>query len=660
MENKNLEWKFFPPSPPTKQVGMNNAGIANFSSKRDTSLFRECIQNSLDADDEEKAVVVDITLEHIPVEDIGGRSLREHLESCSKARMSSQDQKEQLEEAFRMLDKETVQTLCIKDHETKGAMDGNSPETPWKSLTDGEGYSPKGEADLGSYGIGKLAPFATTPLRTVLYSTCYKDEKGILGRRFIGRSILCTHNKLNNSDNSDNLESDYGPDGYFGDGSKPLSDDDIPPRFKLENCGTQVYIPAYTTDTYTIGAKNDESTPWHIKAFNSAVDNFFYAIIKNRLELKIAEESNVNSKSIQKGGKYWDRIRKDSKTCRYIEAASEDPVAEKYIKGIGDISLYLKTYENTAERKGRELALVRYPGLMITDKRGSLGEAKPDIPTFWTPFTAVVVCSPKKHSNDWVLRKCEPPSHDELSIDHIPQTNKELRLEAIGALKELGAWLKEEIGKYANKGSSEIRSVATELEDFELVVETGDGDNGKSNNKEKMTMSPLKVVDRAPRTARIRQNGNDQVEISDEEGEEDITNEGGDGSGGDRPGNKTAEGGITKKKAKSPNFTPLIQKSGEHSLILSIALPQEILKEKATVKFGVASSGEDESGALMGLKSAKLNGANLEVDRGAISIEPASFPEFGELLTIHLESNEAIGLASFNFLRIFEKDSDKE
>lgn len=635
MTKNNLEW-LFPPSP-AKPVGYNSGGLSHFSADRDAALFRECLQNSLDADDGKQAVLVGIDMVKIPLAQIGRKTLAIALRQSIESKYNSDTGRQQFQAAFEMLDQPKIPTLSITDLETVGAPDYD-PESgevgPWEAMTNSEGHSVKPSGDkLGSFGLGKHAPFVTTPLRTVLYSTCYPDQEQESGysRRFIGRSILVTHF------NSDLVQ--LSPDGYLGDECNPLSDNDIPEFFKLNKPGTRVLIPGYSP-----GGEEDDFS-WEIRALNAAADNFFFAIIKKRLELSIGAGDNgftIDAETIKVDGDCWSKIE-DPRTRKYIEVSSFEPVAECYIEGIGDLELRLDVGE---KNERRSLALVRHPGLKLTDIAQHLGEANPPIPHHWHPFTAVVSCVPREH--DEVFQNCEPPSHDRLSVEEIPPTNKEGRKKARGALRELRDWLYDCIEKYASPQQSEVDSSAHELEEFGLVIE----DSGSGT---KIRLDPIRVLNRAPRDEVIRSSqpvSEQDVEQEDEEGEEMIVPDSGEENGGSEQGSEVKEGNVAITRANrielAPRFRPVFSSSGEretHQLIVSFSA--EHLSSSEDNRIAFRAVGEDEARDKIILMQAICDGIDWEID-GNIFVIPKNAVDQNERVVVHLTTNEPIGKSAFS------------
>jgi len=163
---------------------------------------------------------VQIAVVDLQTNRIDGKGLAKTLERCIQSKYNDDDGREQFQRALELLSHESIPTLEITDSETTGASDDDcSQVTPWEGLTTTVGHSAhKGGSTLGSFGLGKHAAFAVTPLRTVLYSTCYQTDPA--KRRFIGRSILVTH--------FDEEGRQLSPDGFLGDGADALVDNDIP------------------------------------------------------------------------------------------------------------------------------------------------------------------------------------------------------------------------------------------------------------------------------------------------------------------------------------------------------------------------------------------------------------------------------------------------
>ncbi len=125
-------------------------------------------------------------------QDVLGRTeLIQALESCRERARSDEDAAAvtELERALALVEKPKLAYLRIADHRTTGLTNRN-----WKALVKMQGLSVKqtGSDALGSHGIGKYAPFAVSPLRTVFYWTYFDSNDGSV-ERCQGKSVLMTH-----------------------------------------------------------------------------------------------------------------------------------------------------------------------------------------------------------------------------------------------------------------------------------------------------------------------------------------------------------------------------------------------------------------------------------------------------------------------------------
>jgi hypothetical protein len=89
-----------------------------------------------------------------------------------------------------------VPVLVISDSNTKGlvgiADQNNDTGSSWANLVKSTGVANSSKGAGGAFGIGKMAPFACSALRTVFYQTCSKDGWG-----FQGVVRLMTHRDKN-------------------------------------------------------------------------------------------------------------------------------------------------------------------------------------------------------------------------------------------------------------------------------------------------------------------------------------------------------------------------------------------------------------------------------------------------------------------------------
>ena len=159
--------------------GVNDSGVWQFEGNRESSIARECIQNSLDAlvDSTRPVRVVFSTFTvdnyQIPAIDQLGSIIEK-----AKDYASGQEKAMKLyDEAINCIKQPKVRVLKVSDFNTTGLDGDDTRESSgrWYHLVRSTGSSPNRSDSGGSFGIGKSAPFAASSIRTVFYSTMLED-----------------------------------------------------------------------------------------------------------------------------------------------------------------------------------------------------------------------------------------------------------------------------------------------------------------------------------------------------------------------------------------------------------------------------------------------------------------------------------------------------
>ncbi|HRI20465.1 MAG TPA: hypothetical protein PLA68_05905, partial [Panacibacter sp.] len=178
---ENLKWNFVSTGGGDAD-GLNNSMIEHFTGNYNYFLAREIIQNSLDAKAKgltsKLPVKVIFKLEFLTRPEFPGHSeLCEVINSAKKFWNHHDETIRFLNSAYECLNKDKIPCLRVSDYNTTG-LSGNDDEMEggWFNLVRSTGASFKRSGEGGSFGIGKGAPFASTDLRTVFYST--KNESG--------------------------------------------------------------------------------------------------------------------------------------------------------------------------------------------------------------------------------------------------------------------------------------------------------------------------------------------------------------------------------------------------------------------------------------------------------------------------------------------------
>ena len=447
-------WKFG--NNDTHEVeGPNNPGIANFADDRVGGLVREIIQNSIDAKaSKAKPVEVSFSVEELPAENLDLAGLKRAMIASRKSDAIDERHKVQFGRAVRTLGSASrshkVVALTITDSNTLGAPDENGQRDKWHSLTKTVGLSAKDTRDSGgSFGIGKHAAFAAADMRTVLYSTAYRENgaDSTIRRRFTGKSILVSHEVEGKP---------YRATGWLESENGPLHDYAIPSDFQLDSPGMMVSI---------LGFDNSDMYSWTDEAKNSLVTHFFHALAHDNLQVRI-EDVVINNDSLDSVSAGMGQEVED-----LIRVSRSDIKDHTDIDGIGRVNLRI-IVDQWGEPGQKTIALVRDAGMMITKQLGDMritpSQRMVSFPRNWMGFTAIVECLSEGKVS--LLREAEGPRHDKVSSDYADSSE---RRKVSRALRELGEWIRDAIGKHAKPPEPSISDNASEV--AELLPLYGDG-----------------------------------------------------------------------------------------------------------------------------------------------------------------------------------------
>ena len=275
-----IGWKF-PPTNGGAGDGFNDSGIAHFKGSPMASLARETIQNSLDAR-KRADEAVHVSFELIGLEggvEFGRKELVRAIAACLRSPDCQDLAESELKAARQVLKTDTVQCLRVSDRNTTGLLDDH-----WRALVKTRGLSIKSEEGAGgSHGIGKAAPFAVTPLRTVFYWSHYKkDGKSV--EKFQGKSVLMSH--------KDKGEETQGTGFYgFKDGCQHLEGDSIPQTFRLLATDG---MPVEGTSLCILGFRAD--LDWRRRIAQSEIENYFYAIATSKLDVIVEPDEELEER----------------------------------------------------------------------------------------------------------------------------------------------------------------------------------------------------------------------------------------------------------------------------------------------------------------------------------------------------------------------------
>lgn len=272
-----MQW-FFPENNFGQETGFNDAGVETFKGDQNLYLAREILQNCLDAADPncQEPVRVGFKCVDMPCSQLPDyRDLRSRLELCAVYWEGDSKAKKFFMNAADILKGQRVQTLIISDYNTLGVTGGDKERTAgWYSLVKCSGTSSKGSSQGGSFGIGKNAPFASSDLRTVIYSTRTRE-----GCAFQGVARLASHKKGRTV---------YQATGFLGDnkGASIRTEQKIPKHLQRSEMGTDIYILGFRT-----------TSGWQEDLITAVLEDFWPVILEGKLVVEV-EEQKIDTKSI--------------------------------------------------------------------------------------------------------------------------------------------------------------------------------------------------------------------------------------------------------------------------------------------------------------------------------------------------------------------------
>ena len=427
----NCAWRF-PRLDNGELTGFNNSGIQTFvGSNLYESLAREICQNSLDAvSNSNEPVVVKFKMKELEINKFDAlKDLRVIFKKCEEF-WKDEDMdsrfKDFIDEAYKILNSQNINTLVVSDYNTKGlsgARLGPYKKTVFNALTGASGMTVKSDTtSAGSFGIGKNAPFVCSKLHTIFYNTYAEDDNE---HAFKGVSRLVTHYE----DYDGKQEATQGV-GFYQNvvNKRPIFSED----FSLFR--DQFSRDEYGTDVIIAGFRNDQN--WQVDIEKAILKNFFAAIHQNKLVVEI-EDVVIDKDTIGDKIKFYarDEERNDVKngpmkeTADYYETLT-DPDFE--IKGEilekNDAHLYIKIDDGYNNR----IAKMRNSGMIIESPKKNM----------LVRYSAVMIAIGARINT--TLKEMENPTHDKWDPGNI-EHNELKRSAAERTRRRLNKWINDSI-----------------------------------------------------------------------------------------------------------------------------------------------------------------------------------------------------------------------
>ncbi len=558
-------WRFAPTGGGVVH-GFNHAGTEHFKHDPIVTLIRETIQNSLDAHQPDAPPVeVDFRECSVAPEHIGADSLRRHLEQAlveTRCKGQTEGQKS-YQEALTLLNQPTIPCLAILDRNTTG-LQGNK----WDSLIREEGIPAK-DGDIahgGSFGIGKNASYNVAGLHTVIYSTRYLTATEQV-MKMTGRAQLVSHRAPETGEMLQHI-------GFYTDSTdQPLIGTDIPPAFRLETSGTGIWIVGFMP----------KQRQWFRKAERATIDNFFHALHTRQLIVNLHPPKGAEVIRLDHVTTPDSRLRGNaaSKTCHYHKAVIREPIGQTTPVGcFGAMNVYLNQEPNAPKR----VAYVNRRGMLITDSKDRR-ISNPFHPgpghSSWPDYAAVVIAMDDE--TDRQVRRMENPAHDKISLNRLPEEEKEQIASSLDKVNgQIRSIIEDAIRELDEADISNLTELAAMFPDMDLT---------QQGNRDLDT----RVVPHYPRHRVTSVDDNrDQLEESDDlsETEPGLSTPGGSGNTGSHskdPARVINERAQTKPQRRAVRKTCLMRKQQGQLVVALIPDP----KAEGPVLFSLHPQGEE-------------------------------------------------------------------
>ncbi len=406
-----------------EETGPNDTASSNFKDKSISVLVREIIQNSIDArKNNNEPVRVVFSLENIRIDDIPAvYDLSYALDKTGEYYSDIEKWKEFCESAQKVLSKGECAILRVGDYNTFGlrGKDDYNKGSLYK-LTRAIGVNSSTGAGGGSYGIGKSAPFESSNIRTVLYSTFNDDGEYI----FTGSSRLACY--------KDDKGKIRRGTGYLGkvseEGAATVREfDRIPSMFRRTEQGTDVVILCYEDKSSDL----EETGDWKRSLVKATHTNIWLAIYEMDLVVEFRKEGEaplvINADTLKTviddfHGTYdGDSLGEDAWFYHDAVINHDNEDVNIYVPCIGLCRIYLRLKEDYP----RLVQRMRAPKILVDCGRPQIKKG----------YAGLFIC--ENPEGNKVLQSLEPPAHnnwDNKNVKNADNVRNQIRLALRNAL----------------------------------------------------------------------------------------------------------------------------------------------------------------------------------------------------------------------------------
>lgn len=449
------------------KTGNNNAALSLFQTTEVMdSLAREVCQNSLDAKNKDlpsdvpvkvKFELIYIKKSQYPMFAEFRQMIQNSIDYWNSCCLKTQEIEDMLNRMKDYLQREDIPVLVMSDYNTNGLVGVNAAQgekSYWDLLVNSEGISIKqDDTSLGSYGIGKYAPFKYSALNLVFYNTLAKDG----GIGFQGVAHLVTSQR-----EYDGNMRETQPTGKYLFLKDMFTGRPILPEDNCDLARLDIFQRnnnEYGTDVAVFGFDIDEYQTWEKDVAFAIMKNFAYAIMVGEIEATIKNGTEcIEIKKESFEGLLFNEFESEKalEKTRQIFKTINNPDDKKDVKIVedGDLSIYIK-FDTTYKKP---LARFRSTGMLINCTEES-----------YPQFSIVIIVNDVGDSKlSKALRRAEPPQHTDWKGKYVKddralrdRVNRYLRKIRDEIQNVMNAFVVPDIGEVSDAGIGEYLSTSS-------------------------------------------------------------------------------------------------------------------------------------------------------------------------------------------------------
>lgn len=612
---KNCSWHFKPEG--SEDRGPNDPLHITFKGNYYYSIVREAIQNSMDVVDEpSNPVKVSFqTFQMSRLDFPNFFEIEKHIDQCLEHYNGNRNAKLLFGEMKKYLrgeenGKKRVNISCLKisDENTTGMYYDESTKSPFYGFLRSSGVSNKNhEGAGGSFGFGKGAYFALSPIKTIVVSSRDKNNNVY----FEGATRLTTHKDKN----GEKISAIGFYDNNYGEPT--VEENKIPDLFKREKQGTDINI---------IGLWNRvDWKDWKRTMIKSVLNNFWLAIHDKLLSVQI-EDKEISSENLsQYMDDYFGDETEDGsvsdiegwnpkpyyKAVKYAGSNDTFRVFSEDLPTLGKVKLFVYLNKGLPNR----ISFFRSPRMVVYKQTKNKLHG----------YSAVFLCDDPK--GDKILRDMENPAHNEWKYENYPEELGEKSKLAKDARSEIDAFVNDSLESLSSvnaanyisiSGLDEYLSISEDLIDRE---EKEINDGGEGLNDERGTISegvpsesetPIQTTNSDFTRSKIKPTvksrpssiGDLKAEI-DNDGDEEVSAGGeNETSGGNQPGEGNTGAGRGSSNPESEgenkvliptNFKSYVQSQNGEKFHFLIVNPEKRIDKGEIEIFVGSDNGKNET-----------------------------------------------------------------